>query len=112
MSIIELELNFSGPFTPVSVFLNHESSDGITDWSWNQQILLFKSQFFTGIGGIIWIKNTGYVFSILSFLQGFEVVTLIEWTKIEFIVGEGAPESQVDGVEGVVAGNGGIIGTG
>lgn len=109
MGVVKLASDFFWPIFPFSVLLHHKSSDSICNRGGDQEVLLLKSEFLSCISGVVGIENAGDVFSSLSLFKGSEVVTLVERSKVEFVVGERSPKSQVDGVECVKSWNWVII---
>ena len=85
------------------------SLEDIVDGSGAEEVLLLESELLTGIGGVIWIEDTGNVLGILSLANGTVVVTGVESVEIEAISWLGSPESQVICVVGVESWNWSII---
>ena len=85
------------------------SLEDIVDRSGAEEVLLLESELLTGIGGVIWIEDTGNVLSILSLANGTVVITGVESVEIEAISWFGSPESQVVCVVGVESWNWSII---
>jgi len=109
MSIIKLNLIFiskSEESVIVSIFI---SSNDIVDGGGAEEVLLLQSELLTGIGGIIWIKDTGDVFGILSLTNSTVVITGVELVEIKVASCSGFPKSQVVGVISVETWNWGII---
>lgn len=97
-----------GPFT-MCLFV---SSDNVPNGSWTEEVLLFKSQFFTLLGIVIGIENWCDVLCFLSLNNGTVVVTGVELSEVKLIARSGSPQSQVVCVKGVETWNRGVIGLG
>lgn len=110
MSIIQLDLVLFREILESIVVNFLVSKDDIVDGSRAEEVLLLKSELLTGIGGVIWIEDTGNVLSILSLANGTVVVTGVEPVEIEAISWLGFPKSQVVCVIGIKSWNRGIIG--
>lgn len=85
------------------------SPDDIINGGWAEEILLLQSQFFSCIGAIVRVQNTGDVLSILSFVNGSMVITWVELIEIESVSWSGSPKSQVVGIIGVESWDWGIV---
>lgn len=94
MSVVELKGHKVRELRPGFGFFS-EPSQSVLNRGKNKQVLLFQSQFFAYISGIIWIKDRSDIFSVLSLLQSFEVISLIETTEVELLVGQTPPKSKV-----------------
>lgn len=109
MSIIKLDLIFIGKHSEsivVSIFI---SSNDIVDGGGAEEILLLQSELLTGISGVVWVKDTGDVFGILSLANSTVIITGVELVEIEGASWSGFPKSQVVGVISVETWNWGII---
>jgi hypothetical protein len=110
MSIVKLDLvlvSKSGESVIVSIFI---SSNDIVDGGGAEEILLLQSELLTGISGVVWIKDTGDVFGILSLANSTVIVTGVELVEIEGASWSRFPKSQVVGVVSIETWNWGIEG--
>ena len=84
-------------------------SDDILNGGGYQQILLLQTKLLSSVSGIVGIEDTGDVFCPLSGLKGIVIFSSIEGEEVEFIEGQRFPETETDGVECGIAGDGSII---
>ena len=78
MSIVELDLVFGSELRPIVLVVLFVSSDDVTDGSTAEEVLLFQTQFFSSLCGVIRVENTGDVLSALSLGDSSKVVSLVE----------------------------------
>jgi len=105
MCIIQLNRDLRRPFTPLPRVFLHEPSDYVLYCRANEKILLLQPQLLSCRGGIVRIEHTRDRFSLLSLFQSFKVVALVERVKVELLVRNRLPQSQVDSIESAVARN-------
>jgi len=85
------------------------SSDYITKWSRTEEILLFKSKFFSTLTWVIWIQNTCNILCALSLADSTKIITSVELIKVKFVIWSWSPQAQVIRVVSVISRNWSVI---
>lgn len=61
-----------------------------------------QAQLTLGVGGVIWIQYARYVFGVVFIFYCCEVVTLVEFTEVNFATGLRTLQTQRVGCVGIV----------